>query len=178
MTNNQVPHNGGKNGLANESKSGRRDSASFDAMKEDLEEMGNAATHEARKLAGAARHQAQRFAESQKNHAAHTIDDVANVLRDLGTKLQDKANLRNTVERAAMALEDVSDSFRNKTFGDLYEEAEDFARRRPLTTALGTAAVGLFIARFIKSSAERSGYARGYGHARDAYELDRARRYG
>lgn len=166
MTTNRTEY-GNKNGLTGhrESKqSGSRDD--FDAVKEDLGEFGSAGVHEAHRLAELARTQAQHFATRQKHSAANTIEEVSRMLREATSGLEDKANIQRVVSYAAATLEDVSSAVRDKTFTALYEDAESFARRRPLATALGTAALGLVIARFIKSSSEKAGYARGYSHAR------------
>ena len=98
----------------------------------------------------------QRFATGQKRNTADTIEDVAHMLREAGENFPDKRNLKGIIDQAASTLEDVSHSVRSKSFSDIYEDAESFARRRPVATAMGAAAVGLLGARCVKSSSTKS----------------------
>ena len=172
MTGYQTEH-GTRNGLAGHGNTLRASTSDdLESVKDDVSEMGSAAAREARRLAEAARSQAEQFAARQKQGAANTIEDVARMLRQAISSMDDKVNIQRVVSHAAATLEDVSSAVRNKTFADLYDDAEDFARRRPVATALGTAAIGLMIARFIKSSSEKSAYSRGYNHARADWSND------
>ncbi len=132
----------------------------LDAVKRDMEHLVDRASEEAEKLSSAARKYGAAFAQQRKAGTADTISDIAQNLRELSDKMSDRPNLLSIMENAADSLEDVADGIRTRSFSDLYNDAEAFARERPLTVAAGAAVVGLLAARFLKSSSTRASEVR------------------
>ena len=83
------------------------------------------------------------------------------------TKL--KEALEGIFDSAAEGLDDLAGSIESRSFNELYEDAEAFARRSPVAVAVATFAAGLLLARFVKASGERqtdADYGRGRGEGR------------
>jgi hypothetical protein len=59
------------------------------------------------------------------------------------------------VDEAANQLERVSNQLRDKDVGELMQDAQQFARRRPAVFIGSAFAIGLLGARFLKSSRDR-----------------------
>lgn len=126
--------------------------ADWRGLKGDVEGLAGVAAEQGRGLMDAARVQAQNFVEQRKGDAAHSVNDLARTLRNSGRDLGDKPNIRAFFDSAADGLEQLGTSIESRSFGQLYGEAESFARRAPVAVAVGTFVVGLLAARFIKSS--------------------------
>ncbi len=116
--------------------------------------LADAAKGQTRTLLDAAKGQATSFADSRKDTVAQAVADIASSLRDSGEGFADRPNIQGFVSAAADGLDGIAGSLRDRTFGELYGEAEDFARRQPVAVGIGAVAVGFLLARFIKSSAD------------------------
>ena len=128
---------------------------SIASVKEDVESLVSQANDELRKLTETAKTYGSEFAQDRKAGTADTIFDIAQSLRQTGGSLSNSPNIREIVDRAADNLEDIAATIHSKSFSDLYRDAEDFARERPLVVAAGAAVLGLLAARLLKSSGER-----------------------
>jgi hypothetical protein len=117
-------------------------------------DLAGAALEQGRALLGGAREQATGFADRQKDQAAQSVADLATSLRSTGDTFDGRPNIQAFVGSAADGLESLADSIRDRSFIELYGEAERFARERPVAVAAGALVAGFFAARFIKSSAE------------------------
>ncbi|MCE4223753.1 hypothetical protein HCU64_08330 [Methylobacterium sp. C25] len=124
-------------------------------LKRDVEETVDVAVERGRGFAAAARSHALNFAESRKGEAARSVSDIADTLRDNGKAFDDRPNVKAFFDSAAEGLDDLAGSIKSRSFNELYEDAEAFARRSPVAVAVATFAAGLLVARFIKSSGER-----------------------
>jgi ElaB/YqjD/DUF883 family membrane-anchored ribosome-binding protein len=123
---------------------------------------------EATKLRGQATDRARSAAEQGKTRATETIDGFARAVHDAAGNLEQQVSpqVAQYAHRAADALDNLSDSLRNKSVDELLDDARSFARRNP-AVALGAAvAVGFALARFLKAtsspttgSGRRSDYA-------------------
>ena len=99
-----------------------------------------------------------------KDRVADNIDHVVSALRQSSEKIQGQDNdvIGRYVGTAANKLNDFSNYVRHNDVDQIVREVEGFARREP-AIALGSAfAVGLILARFLKSS---SGGANGYNQS-------------
>ena len=96
---------------------------------------------------------------TQKNRATDGIGNVAQAVRQTTQHLREQQHdtIARYVEQAADQLERMSDRLRQKDVGQLLQDAQQFARRRPAVFIGSAFAVGLLGARFLKSSRERNG---------------------
>ena len=96
---------------------------------------------------------------TQKDRATDGIGSVAQVVRQTTQHLREQRHetLARYVDEAANQLERVSQQLRQKDVGELLNDAQDFARRRPAVFIGSAFALGVFGARFFKSSRERQG---------------------
>ncbi len=94
--------------------------------------------------------------DEQKNRAADGLGGIANVIRHAGNELRsDNEALAAYVDRASDQLRRFADDIRRKGVGDMFDDVQDFARRRPALFIGGALLVGLGLARFLKSTSER-----------------------
>ena len=97
--------------------------------------------------------------DEQKNRAADGLGSVANVIRNAGNELRtENEALASYVDAASDQLRRFADQIREKGVADMLDDVHSFARRRPALFIGGAFLVGLGIARFLKSSAERGDY--------------------
>jgi|SRR5215204_319160 len=91
---------------------------------------------------------------TQKDRATDGIGSVAQAVRQSTQQLRDQQHetIAQYVEQAADQLEQFANRLKNKDIGEMAREAQDFARRRPALFIGSAFAVGLFGARFLKSS--------------------------
>jgi hypothetical protein len=98
---------------------------------------------------------------TQKNRATEGLGSLAQLARDSTQSLRDNQHdaAAAYVSRAAEKIEGVSARLRELEVGDLFREAEQFARRRPAVFMGAAFAIGIVAVRFLRSSAPRGQYA-------------------
>jgi hypothetical protein len=97
--------------------------------------------------------------DEQKNRAADGLGGIANVFRSAGNELRSENEMvAQYVDMASDQLKRFADQIRQKGATDMLDDVHEFARRRPMLFMGGAFLVGLGIARFLKSSAERQAY--------------------
>lgn len=95
-------------------------------------------------------------ADQQKNRAADGLGGFANVIRSAGAELRgENEAVAEYVDMASDQLKRLADQIRQKGVTEMLDDVQDFARRRPALFIGGAFLVGIGIARFIKSSADR-----------------------
>jgi len=96
---------------------------------------------------------------TQKNRATDGLGSLAQLARDSTQSLRDTQHdvAAEYVSRAAEKIDRVSARLRELEVGDLYREAEQFARRRPAVFMGAAFALGIVAVRFLKSSAPAEG---------------------
>lgn len=100
--------------------------------------------------------------DEQKNRAADGLGGIADVFRSAGNELRgENEALASYVDMASDQMKRFADQIRQRGVGDMMEDVGLFARRRPALFIGGAFLVGLGLARFLKSSADRGG--RSYG---------------
>ena len=117
-------------------------------------DIADVALEQGRNLLDTARGQATSFADGRKDDAAQSIADLASSLRDSGKTFEGRPNIQAFMGSAAEGLEQLAGGIRQRSFAELYGEAETYAKSRPVAFGAATIAAGFFLARFIKSSAE------------------------
>ena len=96
--------------------------------------------------------------DEQKNRAADGLGGIADVIRTAGNELRgENEALASYVDMASDQMRRFADQIRQRGVADMMDDVGQFARRRPALFIGGAFLVGLGIARFLKSSAERDG---------------------
>jgi len=117
------------------------------------------------KLAGQARDQVSQLVSERKDQAADRLGGLAGALRDTAHKLQndDAEGFGRYADRTAEQVEKLSSYLRDNDLRGFVRDTETLARRHPDLFLGGTFLAGLFLARFLKSSApEQPGGQRSY----------------
>lgn len=127
---------------------------SLDALKDDVGGLANAAVARGLSFVDAAKGQAQDYAEQRKGDAARSVGDLAKVLRESGKGFEDRPNIRAVMDSAAEGLDGLAGTIRDRSFAELYADAERVARARPAAVAVAGAVAGFLVARFVKASSD------------------------
>jgi hypothetical protein len=109
---------------------------------------------------------------TQKDRATEGIGSVVDAVRQSTRHLRDNQHdtIAEYVDQAAGHLERWSNQLKEKNVGEILQEAQQLARRRPAVFIGAAFAVGLLGARFLKSSRDRqSSNASRSGGANDIY---------
>jgi hypothetical protein len=96
--------------------------------------------------------------ESRKDQVVEGLGSTARALYQTSRQLREQeaaAPVAEYAERAAARVERLADHLRERDLSELIGEVEDFARRQPVLFVGGAFTLGLFAARFLKSSGER-----------------------
>ncbi|MGI8914023.1 MAG: hypothetical protein ACR2JY_09655 [Chloroflexota bacterium] len=109
-------------------------------------------------VADQAKQQALSQASTQKDHAASSLDAVAQALRQSGDQLRDNQQdpLANLAGTAAHQVEQFSGYVRNTDVTEMIRDVEQFARRQPAAFLGGAFTLGVLAARFLKSSSQNA----------------------
>ena len=105
-----------------------------------------------------AREQVTSRLDDQINRAAEGLGGVAQALRQASQQVQEQNQgaFRQYIDTAADQVERLSGYLRSNDLGQIVGQVEDFARRQPALFLGGAFVLGLFGARFLKSSSPRS----------------------
>jgi hypothetical protein len=91
--------------------------------------------------------------ERGKQVAADQVEQLADALDDAGSRLNDgQPTLASYATRLANGLDQLAQRLRNSSLEDLARDTRSVATRNPGAYLLGSAAVGLLLARFLKAS--------------------------
>jgi hypothetical protein len=100
--------------------------------------------------------------DEQKNRAADGLGGIADVFRNAGNELRgENEALAQYVDMASDQLRRFADTIRQRGVADMLDDVNSFAKQRPALFIGGAFLVGIGVARFLKSSAERD--VREYG---------------
>lgn len=125
-----------------------------DEVKGAAGDLKSAAIDHGKALYESAKDQATGFVDQRKSEAAQSVSDLAASLRETGRSFGDKPNINAFVGSAADGLEQLATTIQERSFADLYADAERYARRSPMTVAAVAAVAGFILARFIKSTSD------------------------
>jgi len=105
--------------------------------------------------------------EEQKTAASGSLNTVAHAVRQTADQLEenDQEAIARYVHRAASQVENIADYIGRRDLRGLAQDAEQFARREPALFLGGAFALGLFAARFLKSSGSAGGGMSGQSSA-------------
>ncbi len=143
-------------------RAARAASETKDALAEasrDLTEQAKAAGDELRGVAGRLTGEAKgRLSEqvlARKQEVVGHVSSVGAAVRDAADRLEeDHSPVACYVRTAAEGLDRAADRLRDADLGDIYGDAERFARRHPEVVLGGLFLVGVGIARFLKASSD------------------------
>jgi hypothetical protein len=94
--------------------------------------------------------------DAQKNRAADGLGGIADVFRSAGNELRaENETLASYIDLASDQMRRFADQIRHRGVPDMLDDVNQFARRRPALFIGGAFLLGLGIARFLKSSADR-----------------------
>jgi hypothetical protein len=94
--------------------------------------------------------------DEQKNRAADGLGGIADVFRNAGNELRNEnESLAQYVDMASDQLRRFADTIRQRGVADMMDDVNRFARRNPAMFIGGAFLVGVALARFLKSSADR-----------------------
>ncbi len=105
---------------------------------------------------------------NQKDAASDNLNNVAHAFRQTSEHLRDsdQAGIAGYVDRAAGQVEHFAGYLSKRDLREIAQDAEQFARREPALFLGGALALGLFAARFLKSSGQAT-QGGGQGHRGD-----------
>jgi hypothetical protein len=102
--------------------------------------------------------------DEQKNRAAAGLGGIADVFRSAGNELRtENETIASYVDAASDQMRRFADQIREKGVGDMIDDVQMFARRRPALFIGGAFLIGIGLARFLKASADRNQAMRAYG---------------
>jgi hypothetical protein len=127
-------------------------------VKKEAEERAKQVTQEteqhAKELVDTAQDTARSTFSNQKHRAAEGLHVVADALRQTGQNLskEDQDTMARYASQAAERIDRFSGQLDEKSVDEILSGVENFARERPEVFLGGALVLGLFAARFIKSS--------------------------
>jgi hypothetical protein len=137
-------------------------SAETSAMSEETSGETHSTFQQAQETAGQVAQQAWRqtssVLETQRGRAAQSLTAMGQALRQSGQELRrsDMGPMGQVPERLADQVDTVAGYVSSRSVDELIADAEQFARDNPALFVAGTVALGVFIARFLKSSSASS----------------------
>jgi len=138
---------------------------------EQAETTGGQGTNRTAGIMGRVRNSANAQLSTQKDRATEGLGSVAQAVRQSTQQLREQQHdtIAQYVEQAADQLEKLSTRLKEKNVNELLDDAQRFARQRPALFIGSAFAIGLVGSRFFKSSAERSRSGFDEGTARSRY---------
>lgn len=109
----------------------------------------------------AARSAAESLLEEQKRQIAGRVSGIAEALRS-GARPLDESQSRviaRYLEEGAKQIETLSRNMRERHWGELVADTEDFARRQPTLFVLGAVATGFVVGRILWASTGARGHS-------------------
>jgi ElaB/YqjD/DUF883 family membrane-anchored ribosome-binding protein len=102
----------------------------------------------------AARSAAESLLEEQKRQIADRVSGMARALRSAAQPLHESQShvIAGYVEEAAMQVDGLSRTMRERHWGELVADTEDLARRQPTWFVLGAVATGFVLGRLLWTS--------------------------
>lgn len=111
--------------------------------------------------------------ESGKRAAADQIAEIADAIDIAGAQLdQSQPTLANYASRLADGVGTLATRLREDSIEDLYRDIRQVATRHPGMFLLGSAALGLVVARFMKASGEEAYGEQAYSSGGEAYAAE------
>jgi ElaB/YqjD/DUF883 family membrane-anchored ribosome-binding protein len=121
----------------------------------------------------ATRSAAESLLEEQKRQIADRVSGIARALRSAAQPLEESQShvIARYLEEGAIQVESLSRTMRERHWGELVADTEDFARRQPTWFVLGAVAAGFVLGRLLWTSTG----GRRYDDARSSRSSEPAR---
>jgi hypothetical protein len=131
---------------------------------------GSGDTDRSRGIADRVRERATAQLSNQKDRATDGLGTVAQAVRQSTQRLREQQHdtVAQYVEQAADQIERFTNGLKQKDVGQIVEDTQRLARRRPALFIGGAFALGVIGARFLKSSPPEHRGAYGYGSSGEA----------
>ena len=128
--------------------------ADWSALKDDVSGIASEAVERGRTFVDSAKAQATDYVDRRKNDAAQSVADFASSVRETRRSFEDRPNIAAFFDSAAEGLDQLAETIRERSFVEMFNEAEVVMRRRPTLVAAAGLTTGFLFARFIKASAQ------------------------
>ena len=140
--------------MATSQKTKQQTDDAAEQAKQKTGEAADQAKQKAGELTDQAKQQATQQLASQKERASTSLSSISKALHDASGTLrnEDQGAVAGYVDDAARQMEQFADVLQNRSVGELLDEAKRYARREPAIFLGGAMVLGLFGARFLKSS--------------------------
>lgn len=114
------------------------------------------ATEKTADLRGQATDRARDFAEQGKDRATSALENVAKLIGDTASQVDDKvgAEYGDYARRAADAVNSFATTLRDKDVDSLFADGREIVRRSPMMAASAAAVIGFALVRLIKAAGE------------------------
>jgi hypothetical protein len=130
----------------------------------DIARAGNGRASDTSGLLGGIQQRVTTRVDEQKKRAADGLGGIADVFRSASNELRnDNETLASYVDLAGDQMRRLAEHIRQRGVADMLDDVHAFARRRPALFIGGAFVLGIGLARFLKSSADR-GRLRQYGN--------------
>lgn len=125
-----------------------------DQLKRQAEEVSTKMKQKAQEAARHAKESGKHYAAEKKARVADEIGVFSAAIRKASSKLHDEQHdsIASYIDAAAEKLDEIRGSLQSKDVGQLIDDAQNFARRRPEIVYGGLFVAGLAAMRFLKSS--------------------------
>jgi hypothetical protein len=132
----------------------QREESLFGRAREEMAELAEELRQEAVATAAEGKEEVTARATQRKAETAEMLTEMAAVLHDAARRFEvrGRAGLGDSVDDLARRLDNAAIYLRESDFGELADDVERFARRRPRLFLAGSFLTGVVVARFLKSS--------------------------
>jgi hypothetical protein len=97
------------------------------------------------------------LADRQKAAGANTVGDIAQAAEHVADDLDERMpQLSEIMRSVARQIEQLANDIRDRDFGNLFEGAQNFARRQPVVFLGGAVLTGIVLSRLVRSQARGS----------------------
>lgn len=127
------------------------------ALKEGYKDVREEALREGRAAMETAQEQVRGYADAQRGLVAENMEAAANAIGASVESLEEQGHgtAASYLRTAADGMQEASRWLHDKSWGEIWEQAEDYARRQPAVAFGGAMTAGFLLARFLKSSPAR-----------------------
>ncbi len=138
---------------------------SAETMRSEARNLGEEAVHQAKDAMEGTREQALAFADQQRRSLEENVAAFAGALESAADSLQSegKETAASYSRRVAAGIGDVAGWMQGRSLGEVWSQAEDYARRQPAVAFGGAVVAGFLLSRFLMSSTPTANTGTGYG---------------
>jgi len=153
-TTSRVESSGGNRGASGSGVGAQQSGGTGGEVKQQVSEVAGQVKEQAVQLKDQVAETATSKLEDQKTQATSSLGNVSDAIRQTGDQLRsnDQETIAQYVDRAAEQLDQFTGYLRSRDMRQIVGDVEAFARREPALFLGGAFVLGLFGARFLKSS--------------------------